>query len=189
MVPGAPAYSRPISHRMSATLSPMAGVGARDRSTMPKGTCSMADASWATSWPTRVTLKAVFLMVSQSTSKFSPRTFSRAVFTTPGPLTPTLMTLSASVTPWKAPAMKGLSSGALQNTTSLAQPRESASLVSSAVDLTISPMSFTASMLMPVLVEPRFTDAHTRSVAARAWGMERSSSSSAAVIPLLTRAE
>ena len=51
------------------------------------------------------------------------------VFTTPGPLTPTLMMASASVTPWKAPAMKGLSSGALQNTTSFAQPRESCSFV------------------------------------------------------------
>ena len=188
MVPGAPAYSRPISHRMSATLSPMAGVGARDRSTIPKGTSNILEASWATSCPTLVTLKAVLLMVSHSTSKFSPRTFSRAVFTTPGPLTPTLMTLSASVTPWKAPAMNGLSSGALQNTTSFAQPRESLSFVYSAVDLTISPMSLTASMLMPVLVEPRFTEAHTRSVAESASGMERSSSSSA-VIPLLTSAE
>ncbi len=68
-------------------------------------------------------------MVSQSTSKLSPRTCSRAVFTTPGPLTLTLMIASASVTPWNAPAMKGLSSGALQNTTSFAQPRESCSLV------------------------------------------------------------
>ena len=50
-------------------------------------------------------------------------------------------------------------------------------------------MSLTASMLMPVLVEPRFTEAHTRSVAESASGMERSSSSSAAVIPLLTSAE
>ena len=66
-----------------------------------------------------VTLNAVFLIVSQSTSKFSPRTFSNAVLTTPGPLTPTLMIASASVTPWKAPAINGLSSGALQNTTKL----------------------------------------------------------------------
>lgn len=64
------------------------------------------DASWATSCPTRVILKAVFLMVSQRTSKFSPLTFSRATFTTPGPLTPTLMMASASVTPWKASPCK-----------------------------------------------------------------------------------
>ena len=40
---------------------------------------------------------------------------------------------SASPTPWKAPAMKGLSSTALQNTTSFAQPMHSLSFVSSAV--------------------------------------------------------
>ena len=39
---------------------------------------SLLDASCATSCPTRVTLNAVFLIVSQSTSKFSPRTCSRA---------------------------------------------------------------------------------------------------------------
>jgi len=128
-------------------------------------------------------------MVSQRTSKFSPRTFSNAVLTTPGPLTPTLMILSASVTPWNAPAIKGLSSGALQNTTSFAQPRESSSLVYSAVSFTISPISLTASILMPVLVEPRFTELHTRSVVDSARGMERISSSSAGVIPLLTSAE
>ena len=52
-----------------------------------------------------------------------------------------------------------------------------------------SPISFTASILMPVLVEPTFTELHTLSVAAKAWGMERISISSAGVIPLLTRAE
>ena len=124
VVPGAPTLSRPISSRISATESPMAGVGARDRSMMPKGTSRRRLASWATSCPTRVILKAVFLMVSQRISKFFPRHWATALFTTPGPLTPTLMMASASVTPWKAPAMKGLSSGALQNTTSFAQPRD-----------------------------------------------------------------
>ena len=189
MVPGAPQRSRPISSRISATLSPMAGVGARERSTIPKGTPRRLDASWATSWPTRVTLKAVFLIVSQSTSKLSPRTLVRACLTTPGPLTPTLMMASASVTPWKAPAIKGLSSGALQKTTSFAQPRESLSFVYSAVFTTISPMRRTASMLMPVLVEPTFTELHTRSVFARASGMERIKFSSPFVIPFDTSAE
>ena len=32
------------------------------------------------------------------------------------------MTASPSVTPWKPPAMNGLSSGALQNATNLTQP-------------------------------------------------------------------
>ena len=58
VVPGAPAYSKPISQRMSATLSPIAGVGARDRSTIPNGIFKSLDASCATSCPTRVTLNA-----------------------------------------------------------------------------------------------------------------------------------
>ena len=74
MVPWVPHTSRPISSRMRATLSPMAGVGARDRSTMPKGVSSRRLASWATSWPMRVMRKAVFLMVSATTSKGCPFT-------------------------------------------------------------------------------------------------------------------
>ena len=164
VVPGAPTRSSPISSSISATLSPTEGVGARDKSMIPKGMPMRLDASCATSWPTRVILNAVFLMVSQSTSKLASLTFARATFTTPGPLTPTLMMASDSVTPWKAPAMNGLSSGALQNITSLAQPRESWSLVASAVSVTILPISSTASMSMPVLVEPTLTELHTRSV-------------------------
>ena len=36
--------------------------------------------------------------------------------------------------------------------------------VTSAVSFIISPISFTASMLIPVFVEPTFTELHTRSV-------------------------
>ena len=36
----------------------------------------------------------------------------------------------------------------------------------------VSPISRTAVMLMPVLVEPTFTEAQTRSVAARALGID-----------------
>ena len=172
VVPGAPAYSSPISQRMSATESPIAGVGARDRSTIPNGILRSLDASCATSCPTLVTLNAVFLMVSQSTSKFSPRTFSRAVFTTPGPLTPTLMIASASVTPWNAPAINGLSSGALQNTTSFMQSAESRSFDCSASSKRISPISLTASILIPVFVDARFTELQTRSVRQSAIGIE-----------------
>ena len=64
------------------------------------------------------------------------------------------------------PAMNGLSSGALQSTTSLAQPREPLSLVASAVSFTISPNRRTASMLIPVLVEPTFTELQMKSVCA-----------------------
>ena len=189
VVPGAPAYSIPISWMMSAMLSPTAGVGARDRSTMPNGALSLLEASLANSCPTRVTLNAVFLIVSHRTSKLCPRTLVSASLTTPGPLTPTLMTQSASVTPWNAPAMNGLSSGGLQNTTSLAHPMESLSLVASAAFTTMSPMSLTASMLMPVLVDPRLIDEHTHSVHASASGMDSMSILSAGVMPFWTSAE
>ena len=46
-------------------------------------------------------------------------------------------TQSGSVTPWNAPAIKGLSSGALQKTTSFAHPMEPLSAVREAVCLII----------------------------------------------------
>ncbi|MPN60441.1 hypothetical protein SDC9_208169 [bioreactor metagenome] len=99
VVPGAPQLSSPISSRINATLSPTAGVGASERSIMPKGTPRRRDASWATSWPTLVILKAVVFMVSATVLKSQPFTSSSALFTTPGPLTPTLITVSGSPTP------------------------------------------------------------------------------------------
>ena len=48
VVPWVPQTARPISSRMRATLSPTAGVGASDRSTMPNGVSSRRDASAAT---------------------------------------------------------------------------------------------------------------------------------------------
>ncbi len=137
----------------------------------------------------RVMRKAVFFTVSATTSKGWPFTLWRAWYTTPGPETPTLMTFSGSPTPWKAPAMKGLSSAALQNTTSLAQPKPPLSAVRPASSLMVRPMRATASMSMPALVEPTLTLAHTRSVADRASGMEAISFRSASVIPFCTRAE
>ena len=85
--------------------------------------------------------------------------------------------------------MKGLSSTALANTTSLAQPRQSLSRVSSAVFLTMRPISATASILMPALVEPTLTLAQTISVEAMASGMERINFQSLLVAPFCTRAE
>ena len=99
------------------------------------------------------------------------------------------MTFSGSPTPWKAPAMKGLSSTALQNTTSLAQPKPPWPAVRSARSLMVRPMRATASMSMPALVEPTLTLAHTRSVVDRASGMEAINFRSASVIPFCTRAE
>ena len=137
----------------------------------------------------RVMRKAVFFTVSATTSKGWPFTLCRAWYTTPGPETPTLMTRSGSPTPWNAPAIKGLSSTALQNTTSFAQPKPPQSAVRSAAALTVRPMSATASMLMPALVEPTLTDEHTRSVTASASGMAAMSRRSASVMPFCTSAE
>ena len=58
---GAAASPDPLRSRTRATLSPLAGVGAKERSTTPKGTCSRRDASCATSWPIRVMLEGGLL--------------------------------------------------------------------------------------------------------------------------------
>ena len=67
-----------------------------------------------------------------------------------------------------APAPPGINGTAaaiaLQSTTNLAQPNESRSFVISAVSLMISPINFTASMLMPVLVEPTFKSTALRGI-------------------------
>ena len=156
---------------------------------IPNGMPSLFEASPATSCPTRVTLNAVFLIVSHNSSNPFPRTCSIACFTTPGPLTPTLITASPSVTPRNAPAMNGLSSGALQNTTSFAQPSESFSFVASAVAFTISPHRRTASILIPVFVDPTLIELQILSVHASACGTERIRFSSLFVIDFETRAE
>ena len=49
VVPGAPAYSKPISSKISATESPIAGVGAKDKSIIPNGIPNFLEASCATS--------------------------------------------------------------------------------------------------------------------------------------------
>ena len=67
--------------------------------------------------------------------------------------------------------MKGLSSTALANTTSLVQADESLSLVRSAACLIILPHIATASMLMPALVDATLTLEHILAVDARALGM------------------
>ena len=61
----------------------------------------------------------------------------------------------------------------MQKITSLAQPRASWSAVRRAVSFTTWPISRTASMLMPALVEPMATEEHTMSVVDKASGMER----------------
>ena len=189
VVPWVPTVSSPISSNIWATESPIAGVGAKERSTIPKGTFNLLEASCATNSPILVILNAVFLIVSASTSKDSPLTFSIALWTTPGPLTPTFITLSASPTPWKAPAINGLSSTALANTTNLAHPNPLVSLVSSAASFITSPMSLTASILIPHFDEPTLTDEHTFFVTAKASGIDLIKILSPLVYPFWTSAE
>ena len=100
VVPQAPTLSSPISSRIWATESPIAGVGASDRSTMPNGTPSISLATVPTSWPILVTLKAVFFILSETCwrSAFSSID-AMADLTTPGPETPTFITQSGSPTP------------------------------------------------------------------------------------------
>ena len=129
-------------------------------------------------------MKAARLIASAHASKRSPRTCCRARCTTPGPETPTEIVVSASCTPWKAPAMKGLSLTALAKTTSLAHPKPLVSAVRSAVSRMISPMRLTPLMLIPAREEPIFTDEHTTSVSASAAGIESMSTLSEGVAPL-----
>ena len=96
---------------------------------------------------------------------------------------------SGSPGPQKAPAIKGLSSTALANTTSFAHPSPSLSAVISAVFLMISPISRTAFMLMPLRVEATLTLEHRSFVSLSTSGMEASSRSSAFVAPLCISAE
>ena len=110
-----------------------------------------------------------------------------AAFTTPGPEIPTLITVSASPTPWKAPAMKGLSSTAFAKTTSFAQPK--ASSVFAAKSFIVWPQRATASIFIPALLEPTLIDPQTKSVWAKAFGIDLINISSAFVIPFSTRAE
>ena len=189
VVPQQPQLSRPISSRMFATLSPIAGVGASDRSMMPAGTPRRSLARFATSWPRRVILNAVRLTSSATSSiGASFGSLASAARTAPGPETPTWISQSGSPAPWNAPAMNGLSSGALQNTTSFASPMHMLSFVSSAVSRTTSPISLTASMLMPDFVEPILTLEQTISVSASARGMAAISRLSPAEKPLCTSA-
>ena len=86
VVPGRAGTSPgPSLPECGATLSPTAGVGASERSTIPKGTCSRREASCATNCPMRVTLKAVCLMVSATAPKSAPlHLLERALAPRPG---------------------------------------------------------------------------------------------------------
>ena len=134
-------------------------------------------------------MNAVRLTISATSVILASGIFEIAERTTPGPDTPTLITQSGSPTPWNAPAINGLSSGALQNTTSLAGPIQPLFAVTSADSLIICPIILTASILIPAFVEPIFTDEQMCSVTSSASGILRISASSPAAKPFCTRAE
>ena len=137
----------------------------------------------------RVTLNAVRLITLASSPRSASGCCSSARNTTPGPLTPTLMTQSGSPMPWNAPAMNGLSSTALQNTTSFAQPMPSRAAVRRAV----SHDDFAhARDGVHVDAGARGADVDRRADAlgaASASGIESISASSPGVMPLCTSAE
>ena len=82
-----------------------------------------------------------------------------------------------------------MSSTALQNTTSLEAPIQLLSLVKIAASLTFCPISLTASRLIPALVEPTLTLEQTRSVSAKALGIDSINSFSPGAKPFWTNAE
>ena len=106
--------------------------------------------------------------------------------TTPGPEIPMFREKSGSPTPWWAPAMKGLSSGTLAKTASLAQPMPFSERA--ARSLMIRPILTMAFMLIPARVEARLRNPQTRCVWERASGMASMRVSSAAVVPFWTMA-
>ena len=125
---------------------------------------------------------STFVMLS--TESLLSMSFTSSLSKYGGDLAVGAMTIITSVS-----QLVTMSSTALANTTSLAQPRPSWSAVISAVSLMILPILATASMLMPALVEPTFTLEQTRSVAFSASGMESIKIQSPLVQPFCTKAE
>ena len=146
---------------------------------MLNGTSRRSAATLPTNWPIRDTLKAVCLIVSQISSKLAAGLAAIARSTTPGPETPVLMATSPSEIPQKAPAINGLSSTALQNTTSFI----AFCGLRMATSLTTVPINLTASMFKPLRVLPMFTDAQTRSVVSNTSGKLFINAVSAGVLP------
>ena len=64
VVPCVPTTSNPIASNICATESPIAGVGANDKSTIPNGVSNLFEASCATNCPILVILNAVFFSVA-----------------------------------------------------------------------------------------------------------------------------
>ena len=81
------------------TYAPAAGVGASERSTIPKSTFCIFATSRPINSPARVILNVMRLMISDSSPRSASGASLIAVSTTPGPLMPTLTTTSPSLTP------------------------------------------------------------------------------------------
>ncbi len=163
-------------HRLenAADASALGWVGASDRSTMPNGTPSLSEAARLTSSHMRVTPNAVRLMALASWPKSSIGWFLNGRQHDARPLTPDVEHALRLTDAVKGAAMNGLSSTALQKTTSMAQPSPPTRRSERRLSQTIGPSRATASMLMPARVVPTLTEAHTRSVVLRAWGIEAS---------------
>ena len=100
VVPCVPARSNPMASMILATESPLTGVGASDRSIMPKGIPRRRAASRPINSPARASLNESFLMISASScSGRSGSACCTAWLTTPGPDTPTLSAASGSPIP------------------------------------------------------------------------------------------
>ena len=158
VVPGAPTLSRPISSNISATLSPHSRGSGQETGPRCQRECPAAGSLSCHELSHAGYLESSFL--DHLTQFFKPFAahFLQSLFHNSRSADTYIDHCVPSVTPRNAPAINGLSSGALQKITSFAQPSESLSLVASAEAFTISPQSLTASILMPVFVDPTFTE-------------------------------
>ena len=154
-----PHFLKNVGHRIAHR-----GVGARERSTMPKGTHSRREASFATSCPMRVILKAVFLTMF-ATSVRSPRPpFGAGARTTPGPDTPVDDAVGLARTV-EGPSHKGVvlrrvtEDHQLGGAHTLAVGRRTRRFAANRV-----PSCHSVHMLMPLLVVPMLTEEQTWSV-------------------------
>ena len=118
---GPPVLSRPISSRMWATLSPMAGVGARERSIMPNCVFKRRAASCATSWPTRVILKRRLFNGFGNGANIGAAYGFQRVFYNARAADAYINNAFRFGNAVESTSMKGLSCTALQKITSLAQ--------------------------------------------------------------------
>ena len=100
-----------------------------------------------------------------------------------------LIVASGSPAPIYAPAMKGLSSGIFEKTTSLAAAKPLLSISACAISLMTSPRRLSASMLIPALRDAALTEAQTDFVCVKTSGRESIKTRSPSATPFWTSAE